>query len=335
MPEQKNNSLCKRYSGSFRIGVAVDYERCQNYHDIISRHFNSITPENDMKFEVIHPNKNVFAWERMDDLSKYAMENKCSVRGHTLLWHEQIPEWVKNYDGNVKYLRRIMCNHIMTIVDRYKNIIDSWDVINEAFSDDNREIFRKTLWFNAMGEKFIDYAFMAAKEAAPNGLFFLNDYNGHIVSKRNKMVSFIDAMKKRGISLDGIGIQGHYNIYFPSLDMIKSELEEYARRGLRIQITELDISLFDFHDHRVDLLQPTKEMVKRQKEMYYNLFSLYEKYKDYISSVTFWGVADDHTWLDSYPIEGRKDWPLLFDEKLQEKQVLQCLLGEKDVITSK
>ena len=333
MPALQRDSLYKKYNDSFKIGTAIDYNRCQEYHDIISKHFNSITPENEMKFEHIHPEEKKYFWENMDNLCKYAAHNMCSVRGHTLLWHEQLPKWVKEHEGDTLYLKRILCDHVSTIVDRYKNNVDSWDVVNEIFSDDGSETFRKTLWFESMGESFVEHAFCAAKEADPNGSFFINEYNGHIPLKREKILACIDMMKKRGVPIDGIGIQGHYNIFFPSLEMIRSEIEEYVGRGLKIQVTELDISVFDFFDTRVDLLYPTEDMIKRQEEMYYKLFSLYEEFKDYISSITLWGVADNHTWLDSYPVEGRKDWPLLFDENLQGKRILWSLLGEKDDIT--
>ena len=321
-------SLSERYKNAFRIGTAVDYENCPKYNNILTNHFNSISPENDMKFEIIHPYKDKYEWERLDKLVNYAKHKNFLVRGHTLIWHEQIPEWVKKFAGNPSQLKGILCNHISMIVDRYKDDVYCWDVVNEVISDEN-DMLRKTLWSDTLGLNFIDYAFSVARDAAPNSLLFLNEYNGHVPEKREKIMHLVKEMRRHGTPIDGIGIQGHYNIYYPSIDMIRNELEDYIKLGLKIQITELDISLFDFFDRRTDLLSPTDEMVKKQEEMYFELFSLFEEYKEFISVVTLWGVADDHTWLDTYPISDRKDWPLLFDENLNIKPVLRRLVGER------
>ena len=322
------NSLHKKYEGYFCVGTAVDSERWPKYEDIIRKHFNSISPENDMKFVNIHPSEDTLSFERMDKLIAYSKSNGCRVHGHTLIWHEQLPDWVKKYDGNEKGLKKVLEDHIHAVVDRYKDDIFAWDVVNEVFLDDKGS-FRNTIWFETLGEKFLDYAFNAARESTSDGFLFLNDFNGHVPQKREKIISTIKNLKVKGVPIDGIGIQGHYNICYPSVDMIRSEIEEYARMGLQIRVTELDISVFDYFDRRSDLKNPMPDMIKRQENMYYSLFRLYEEYKDYVSSVTFWGVADDHTWLDDYPVEGRKDWPLLFDENLNEKSALVRILEGK------
>lgn len=324
-------SFCERYNNSFCIGASVDSERWSGYADIIQKHFNSISPENDMKFVNIHPTEYGYSFERMDKLVSFAKQFGCKVHGHTLIWHEQLPDWVKRYEGNEKHIKKILENHIHTVVERYKNDISEWDVVNEIFEEDGS--FRNTIWFKSIGEMFIDYAFGVARESAPNGLLFLNEFNGHVFQKRQKMVSIVKKLKSKGVAIDGIGIQGHYNIFYPSIDMIRSEIEEYVRMGLKIRVTELDISVFDYFDRRLDLYCPTSEMIKRQEDMYYSIFKLYEEYRDYIEGVTLWGVADDHTWLDDYPVNGRKDWPLLFDEKLKAKPALLRLLERDETST--
>lgn len=320
------------FEKDFAIGISMDYDKVDRYNNIVQKHFNSISPENEMKFEVIHPEQYVFCWGNMDKLVKYAKESGCVVRGHPLFWHNQIPEWVNEFAGNDAGLKKIMDEHALTIVDRYKDTVISWDVVNEIFSDES-EIYRKTIWYEALGESFVERAFCLAREAAPNGLLLLNEYNGHIAEKRKKIVDRVMYFRKKGIPIDGIGIQGHYNITYPSIDMVREEIEEYVRLDLSIQITELDVSLFDFFDRRIDLKKPTTDMINSQQRFYEELFKLYEEYRDHISGVTFWGVADDYTWLDNYPVENRKDWPLLFDENLQPKQALMKILRKNDEIT--
>lgn len=326
--EMTKESLCERYMNTFSIGAALDYASSKKYDAIISKHFNSVTPENDMKFAIIHPFEAIYEWDEMDHLVKYAKSRGCLIRGHTLIWHEQIPHWIREKANEPQQLCREMEKHISTIVDRYSKDIYCWDVVNEVISDGD-ELLRKTLWLDVIGEKYIDVAFLSAREAAPGSLLFLNEYNGHIPSKRKKITSAINAMRKRGIPIDGIGIQGHYNIYYPPIKMIRDEIEDYIENGLMIQITELDVSVYDYFDRRCDLKEPTLEMLIKQENMYYELFALYEEYKDHISGVTLWGVSDDHTWLDSFPVTSRKDWPLLFDECMDEKDVLKRLVRNK------
>lgn len=326
-------SLCASYKNEFNLGVAMDFDKVHRYDCLVKKHFNSITPENEMKFEIIHPEPHFFCWENMDKLVEYARAGGSAVRGHTLFWHNQVPDWVKKLAGNSAKLKKVMDEHALTIVDRYKEVISSWDVVNEIFSDE-KDIFRNTFWYETLGESFVERAFCLAREADPNGLLFLNEYNGHIPEKREKILDKVIYFRKKGIPIDGIGIQGHYNITYPPLDLIKKEIETYARLELKIQITELDISLFDFFDRRTDLLEPTDDMLCKQERLYESLFHLYEEYSEYISGVTLWGVADDYTWLDDYPVEGRKDWPLLFDENLRPKEVLLKIMRTHHGITN-
>ena len=326
-------SLCTKYKNKFAIGVAMDFDKVHRYDCVVRKHFNSITPENEMKFETIHPKRHLFCWENMDRLVEYARANGSLVRGHTLFWHNQVPDWVKEAAGNGAELKKIMDEHALAIVDRYKEDISCWDVVNEIFSDE-KEIYRNTFWYETLGEAFVERAFCLVKEANPKGLLFLNEYNGHVPEKRRKILDQVMRFRKKGIPIDGIGIQGHYNITYPSLDLIRQEIETYAGLGLKIQITELDVSLFDFFDRRTDLLRPTADMLCKQERLYEGLFRLYEEYSEYISGVTFWGVADDYTWLDDYPVEGRKDWPLLFDENLHPKEALLKILRTNYGITN-
>lgn len=321
-------SLCEQYSKFFYIGAAVDCDRMDHYKAIIDRHFNSITPENSMKFNVIHPEADEFDWQGADAIVSYALNSGKIVRGHTLLWHQQLPNWVfssENHPICRESLLRIMEKHICEIVSRYKGKVNIWDVVNEALSDDIG-FFRSTSWLDVIGEDYIKKAFCFAREANPDAKLFYNDFNGNKKDKQDRIFELIRGMKKENVPVDGVGIQAHYNIFYPELDDIKREIERYSKLGVRIHITELDISVFDFSDGRKDMIIPSYEQLQRQEEMYYRIFEIYRQYNDVIDNVTLWGVADDYTWLDNYPVSGRKDWPLLFDEQLKAKNVLNRVM---------
>lgn len=189
----------------------------------------------------------------------------------------------------------------------------------EIAVDDNSDFYRDTLWKRILGEEYIEKAFYFAHEADPNALLFINDYNACIEQKCEKIYSLVKGLLKKGVPVHGIGLQGHYNINFPSVEAIKKGIDRLASLGLKIQITEMDISMFGYEDRRKDLTMPSEEMLKRQSEAYAGIFELFRSYSDVITGVTLWGVADDYTWLDSFPVDGRKDWPLLFDERKRKK----------------
>ena len=179
---------------------------------------------------------------------------------------------------------------------------------------------RSTKWLEILGEDYIRHAFEAAHEADPNALLFYNDYNETEPVKRDKIYKLVRSLKEKGVPIHGIGMQGHWNIYGPSLDEIRQAIELYASLDLQLHITELDLSMFHFEDRRTDLLVPTEQMVELQEQRYEDIFRLFKEYRDVITSVTFWGAADNYTWLDNFPVRGRKNWPFLFDGELQPKK---------------
>ncbi|MDD5901676.1 MAG: endo-1,4-beta-xylanase [Lachnospiraceae bacterium] len=321
-------SLCKEYKGFFKIGAAVDAEDIFRYQGILQQHFNSITSENDMKFEKIHPERGRFAWDASDKLVEYATRSGKYMRGHTLLWHEQMPGWI--CDENTDILTRedtlkVMEEHISEIVSRYKGRVNCWDVVNEVIDNDDG-FLRKTRWFDIIGEDYIDKAFHYAREADPKAQLFLNEFNGNQQEKQERICTLVERLKKKRVPIHGIGIQGHYSIAYPKMEEVRAEIERYARLGLQIHITELDVSLFEYSDRRPHLGVDVFERQKRQEEMYYRLFEVYRQYSDVVTNVTLWGVADDDTWLDDFPVKGRKDAPLLFDVDLKPKAALYAVM---------
>ncbi|MDQ0226169.1 endo-1,4-beta-xylanase [Metabacillus niabensis] len=317
-------SLSEVYKDDFKVGAAVNPITLHSQKELIIKHFNSLTAENEMKFESLQPEEGTFTFDKADQLLSFANENHKSVRGHTLVWHNQTPDWVfKTKKGTIadRYtLLERMNTHISTVMERYKGQIYSWDVVNEAVADTGVSLLRDSKWKDIVGEDFIDKAFEYAHLADPNAALFYNDYNESHPEKREKIYSLTKSLVEKGVPIHGIGLQAHWNIYSPSLDHIRVAIERYASLGLQIHITEMDVSVYDVDDKRTDVKVPTQEMIIKQTERYNSFFELFREYSDVITSVTFWGAADDYTWLDDFPVRGRKNWPLLFDEHHQPKQ---------------
>lgn len=311
-------SLHKLYQDYFHIGAAVNPMMLKSQQEIIKEHFSSITAENEMKFEALHPEEDRFTFENADKILSFAKENGKSVRGHTLVWHNQTSDWIfTDTNGklvNRKTLLKRMEKHITTVMERYKGQIYSWDVVNEAVTDSGPTILRDSKWLSIIGDDFIDKAFEFAHQADPDAALFYNDYNESHPEKRDKIYKLVQGLVDRGVPIHGIGMQAHWNLTGPSYDEIREAIEKYASLGLKIQITEMDVSVFNFEDKRTHFTEPTEEMKAQQAERYQGFFKLFREYADVITSVTFWGATDEYTWLNNFPVQGRKNWPFVFDE---------------------
>ncbi|KAB8131009.1 endo-1,4-beta-xylanase [Gracilibacillus oryzae] len=327
MENTKSNNYPKLYHDykeHFLIGAAVNPKTIISQHELITRHFNSVTAENEMKFLSFHPSENQYTFDQADQLISFAKQNGLNVRGHTLVWHNQTPEWLfHSQDGSLvdrETLLARMKDHIDTIITRYKGDIYAWDVVNEVISDKVGEFLRPSKWLDIAGEEFIEKAFLYAHEADPEALLFYNDYNESVPEKREKIYKLVKSLKSKDVPIHGIGLQAHWNLETPSLDHIRKAIERYASLNVQLHITELDVSVFNYEDKRTDLKYPTEEMMIRQAERYEQIFYLFKDYSEYITSVTFWGAADDYTWLDNFPVRNRKNWPFLFDIDHNPKQ---------------
>ncbi|KWX70853.1 1,4-beta-xylanase [Paenibacillus jilunlii] len=311
------------FRDAFKIGAAVSTDILSAQAPFIAKHFNSITAENAMKPEEVQPQEGVYTFAAADRIFEFAEANHIGVRGHTLLWHNQTGDWMfRNSAGGPctrKELLSRLQTHIHTVVGRYRGKAYAWDVVNEAIEDKSDQYLRDTKWLEILGEDYLREAFEMAHQADPDALLFYNDYNETDPVKRDKIYRLVRSLLDQKTPIHGIGMQAHWNIYGPSIGEIRSALELYTSLGVRIHITELDLSMFRFEDKRTDLKAPTDEMLKLQEERYAEIFALLLEYRKAIDSVTFWGVADDYTWLDGFPVRGRKNWPFLFDEHRQPK----------------
>lgn len=316
-------SLMKLFANDFQIGAAVNPTTIKTQESLLAHHFNSITAENEMKFASVHPQEELYTFEEADQIVEFARKYGMAIRGHTLVWHNQTTDWLfldrQGQPVSKAVLFERMRSHIQTVAGRYKGNIYAWDVVNEVIADEGSTLLRSSKWTEIAGDEFIAKAFEYAHDTDPDALLFYNDYNESHPHKREKIYTLVKGLLDRGTPIHGIGLQAHWNLFDPPLEDIRTAIERYASLGLQLQLTELDISVFRFGDKRSNLTEPAPGMLERQAELYESVFKLLKEYKDVISAVTFWGAADDYTWLNDFPVRGRKNWPLLFDEQHRPK----------------
>jgi endo-1,4-beta-xylanase len=318
------------YKNYFPIGVAVTpYNLKTDEGQLILQQFNSLTPENAMKMEPIHPEENRYFWRDADSIVAFAQRNNLLVRGHNLCWHNQAPHWMFVDNGKTvskEVLLQRLKDHITTVVNRYKGKLYEWDVVNEAISDKPNEYLRNSQWLQICGEEYIAKAFQYAHEADPNAILFYNDYNEISAVKREKIYRLVKSLKDAGVPIGGVGLQGHWAVNEPSREQLDSTIKRFADLGLKIQITELDISVYpkehNARERRSEdantKFSPEKE--NKQLEVYKMCFEVFRKYRNVLTGVTFWNISDRNSWLDNFPVKERKDYPLLFDKDLKPKK---------------
>ncbi|WP_369811115.1 endo-1,4-beta-xylanase [Hymenobacter mellowenesis] len=318
------------YKAYFPVGVAVSPQGLKGAEgELIKQQFNSITPENAMKMGPIHPEENRYFWKDADEIVQFAQDHHLRVRGHNLLWHEQTPRWLfKNADGSTvskDVLLQRLHDHIDTVVKRYKGKIYAWDVVNEAISDNPQEFLRDSEWYKICGEDFIAKAFEYAHAADPSAVLFYNDYNTERPEKRDRIIKLLKKLKAAKVPIDAVGLQGHWSLQEPTEPELRAALDEYKALGLKIQITELDVSIYPWEKERrarcpdeSDAFTP--ELEQKQAAQYKMFFKVFRDYKNVLTGVTFWNISDKYTWLDTYPVPGRKNYPLLFDQNQKPKK---------------
>jgi len=319
-------SLYQALAEYFPVGVAIAPNDITGPHAaVLKRHFNSIVAENDMKWARLRPSEAGFTFEPADSLVAFARANHMLVRGHTLVWHKQNPLWLfKDAGGNdmqptpqnkALLLARLE-RHVREVVLHYRGDVYAWDVVNEVIDPSAPDGFRRSPWFLITGTDYIETAFRVAREAAPKAKLFINDYDTTDPVKRHYLYNLVRDLKGRGVPIDGVGHQMHSNIDCPSPSDLVETVNMFAALGVDNQITELDMSMY--HTSTDSYSAIPGEALARQGFRYRDFFAAFRSLKGKISGVTFWGVADDHTWLSRFPI-ARLDVPLLFDKELRAK----------------
>ncbi|MBN1798864.1 MAG: endo-1,4-beta-xylanase [Spirochaetales bacterium] len=329
-------SLYKKYESYFSVGAAVAPKHLSSVADILEFHFNRLAAENDMKFGPIHPAAGRYSFSNADAIANFARNNSMTMTGHTFVWHRQQPSWLFSglSPGNtrdIETLKNQLKNHIETLVNRYDDVVDNWDVVNEAISDTGGKTYRDgsegSEWYRIFqSEEYIYWAFKYSQDAlaakGSNAKLYYNDYNVTVPSKLNKILSMVQWLRSRGLRIDGIGLQGHWKLDWPTLSDIRSAINKISTAGLEVKISELDISIYtndDWSTHAWEAEKAFTEQLETQQAVRYReLFMLFKANSGRITSVTFWGVSDDATWLDYHP-KRRNDYPLLFDDRHKPK----------------
>lgn len=341
-------SLKEVFKDYFLIGAAMNRaqfsENDKKSAEIVKTQFNTISPENALKWESVHPQPNKYDFKAADRFVEFGEKNKMFTVGHALVWHNQTPDWVfKDEKGNLvgrdELLKR-MREHIKTVVGRYKGRIKGWDVVNEALNDDGT--MRESLWYKIIGEDFIEKAFEYAHEADSKAELYYNDYSLELPAKRQTAIRVIKNLLAKKIPITAVGSQSHDNLNFPSLDEQEKTITEFAALGIKVNISEFDISVLPdpegFTGAEVTLdfemkekLNPyknalPKEIEEKQATRYAELFKIFLKYHKHIDRVTFWNVTDKESWLNNFPVRGRTNYPLIFNRNGNKKLAFDAIM---------
>lgn len=328
-------SLADTFKEEFFIGAALEPGQTSGLSaELMKKQVNMVVAENAMKPASIQPIEGQFQWEQADRIVAFAKANGMAVRFHTLVWHNQVPDWffldadgkpmvdetdAKKREANKKLLLGRLDAHIRAIVGRYKEDIQYWDVVNEVIEPADPDGMRNSNWYKITGTDYIETAFRAARDAGGPGIkLYINDYGTDDPRKRDRLYALVKEMLDKGVPIDGVGHQTHISIYSPAILNIIDSMKKFKELGLDNQITELDMSLYNWNDRTDFGDQVPEEILRKQAERYKELFEALKSNKGLVSAVVFWGIADDHTWLSTFPVE-RTEAPLLFDKKLQAK----------------
>jgi endo-1,4-beta-xylanase len=340
------NSLAEATQGKFLFGVAVNMQQVNDVNakesELIAKEFNSIVAENCMKPLPIHPEENKFVWTDADKFVAFGEKNKQVITGHCLIWHSQTSRWFfvdeSGKDVTPEVLKERMRQHIITIVGRYKGRVKGWDVVNEAFEDNGT--YRNSKFYQILGKDFIKYAFRFAHEADPNAELYYNDYNVETPAKCDAIVELVKELKAAGCRIDAVGSQAHMNMENPSIDATEACFKKLKAAGVKILVTEWDISILPSPYTGANIstrfnyskeMDPYREAVPDSVQQRWNkrvldMFELFLKYNDVVDRVTVWGLNDSISWLNNFPIRGRKDYPVFFDRNNQPKGVVDEMI---------
>ncbi len=343
-------ALKQIFKEDFLIGAALSADQITGKEPaaagLVRQHCSSITPENVLKWEEVHPEPDRYNFDVPDRYVEFGEKNGMFIIGHCLVWHYQTPAWVFQ-DSSGRPLTRDalierMRGHIFTVMGRYKGRIHGWDVVNESIMADGS--FRKSGWYEIIGEDYVRHAFEFARQADPAAELFYNEYDLEYKPKLEGVIRLVRTLQSSGVRVDGVGIQGHWFLDFPDMGLLDEYVKALSLLDVPLMITELDIGVVPFvHlDNAItDLasfdaetrkkLNPypdglPDEVAVRQAGRYGELFAFFLKNKEHINRVTFWGVHDAQSWRSYLPIKGRQDYPMLFDKDCKPKPAFDAVV---------
>lgn len=332
------------FKGQFLIGTTLDYPALQGRApldvELATTQFNAITPANSLKPDSVQHIEGQFNFKDGDRLVELAEKSGATPIGHTLVWHQQSPQWFfEGPDGKPASRELALARlrkHITTVVGHYKGRIKQWDVVNEAIND-GPGVLRPTPWLKAIGEDYIAEAFRAAHAADPDAILIYNDYNIELGYKRPKALQLLKSLIDQKVPINAVGIQCHWRMDNPDFAEVEEAINQFAALGLKVMITELDIGVLPTKYQGADIsttetMTPDQqavmnpytqklpdEVAQQHAERYRQAFEMFLRHKDVIGRVTLWGSHDGDSWLNDFPVRGRTDYPLLFNRQGKPK----------------
>jgi endo-1,4-beta-xylanase len=353
---QVPTSLKEAYRDAFLVGCALNPAIVNGpdsvARDIVLRQFNTITAENVMKAGPVNPRPGEYHFAPADEFVDFGEKNGIFIIGHTLIWHNQTPEWFFQDENGHPNTREAqierMRQHIETVAGRYAGRVDAWDVVNEVIDNDGS--YRPTTWVKGIGngDDLVKLAFQFAGEYAPGAELYYNDFNAWRPAKRDGIARMVRMLQQEGIRIDGVGMQGHWGLNYPKTAYIEAAIDTFASLGVKVMITELDVDVlpltregqvigkvmsdpqFQLEEFKA-FLDPYSgglpaEVQQELARRYADLFSVFYRKRDKIDRVTLWGLHDGMSWKNGYPVPGRTNYPLLFDRDRKAKPALEAVL---------
>lgn len=342
-------TLKDAFAPSFLVGAAINSRQIDGTDSIgdalIARQFNSISPENVLKWALVEPQPGQFNFGPADRYVALGERDKAVIIGHTLVWHNQTPAWVfqdgKGGPSSRDSLIARMHSHIAAVVGRYKGRIHGWDVVNEAVGEDGS--LRESPWLRIIGPEYIAMAFRFAHEADPAAELHYNDFAVEAPAKRAGIVRLVRSLRAEGVPITAIGMQEHQKLDWPTRGAIDSAIVELSATGLKLMITELDVDVLPSNrgqrseaieqqlmrtgapdPYRSGLPDSVQQALARR---YGEIVRVYLAHRDVITRMTFWGVDDGDSWLNNFPVRGRVNYPLLFDRRGVPKAAFDTMLA--------
>jgi endo-1,4-beta-xylanase len=340
-------TLKDAFKNDFLIGAAVNQSQFEGRDargvPIIQAQFNSISPENVLKWESVHPRPGEYDFTAADRYVQFGESNHMYIIGHTLVWHNQTPRWVFEDEHGQPVTRDVLLarlhDHIATVVGRYRGRIQGWDVVNEALNEDGT--LRDSPWHRIIGDDYLEKAFQFAHEADPQARLHYNDYSLENRPKRDGAIALIKKLQAAGIRVDCVGLQDHVKMDWPTPGELDRTISVFAKLGVKVMITELDVDVVPKtqQNRTADIVQNARATAgedafahglpeAQQQELarrYAELFQVYVQHRRDISRVTFWGVTDGDSWLNG---PGRVNYPLLFDRSGQPKPAFRAVVAQ-------
>ncbi|MEQ8974463.1 MAG: endo-1,4-beta-xylanase [Coleofasciculus sp. C1-SOL-03] len=301
------------------IGAAVSINALRNdptYREVLAREFNMVTPENVMKIKPIHPERDRYDFTAANEIVAFAKAHQMQIRGHTLVWHRSLPDWLTETEWTREELIDILRRHIFTVVSHYRGDIVAWDVVNEAVG--GKDSLRKTIWQQGIGSDYVELAFRWAHEADPNALLFYNDYGGEgLGEKSDAIYAFIKDLLEKDVPIHGVGLQMHKSIKNPPKpEDVATNIKRLEELGLEVHITEMDVQIHNGTGTE-------EERLVKQAKVYQDMLGVCLKAPNCTAFVT-WGFTDKFTWIPSFV--GQPDLPLIFDKSYRPKPAYQALV---------